>query len=260
MTTMCFVEIVERRLKKKPVPTSSEPPHDACVGSDNVEVQINETDETEEYNYSVEDETRSWRDKILYILGAIVIVGILGACLWNYYSSSQRAEKKIALADSLEKAHQDSIVHLRQIERAKQDSIYKAQQEEKEFLENFYKELDNHLGDEDEMILFRKHLTNRALSFLKDEYPYEDGCDECYATWMFTSEAGCDYDRFICRKIEQESENTFLVTNTWGYEHDSSFKTDYKVRLGIVKEGDSYKINTIENASEKEREHCRIRK
>ena len=69
---------------------------------------------------------------------------------------------------------------------------------------------------------------------------------------MFTNEGDCN--KLIERKIEQESENTFLVTNTWGYEENSSFKTVYKVRLGIVKEGGSYKIDTIINVNEEEQE------
>jgi hypothetical protein len=173
--------------------------------------------------------------------------------MWNYYSSSQKAEREIALRDSLEKARQDSIVQVRQMERAKQDSIYKAQQEEKVFLENFYSKI-NKLSWNDLEVYVRKYITKRALQDLIDGYAYECPEGNCLALWMFSYEAGGgDFDKLLERKIEQESDNTFLVTITWGCEDNSSFKQDYKVRLGIVKEGDSYKINTIVNVSEEER-------
>ena len=244
-----FCQNCGKKIAEDPMPTSTEPPHDADASNDDVEVQINETDETEELNYSVEDETRSWRDKILYILGAIVIVGVLGVCLWNYYSSSQRAERNIAL----EKVRQDSIEHVKQMERAKQDSIYKVQQEEKEFLQKFYIKVDI-LSWEELEIYVRKNITKNALQELLDGYDYECSDENCLALWMFSYEAGGDCDKLIDRKIEQESENTFLVTNTWGYEHDSSFKTNYKVRLGIIKSEGSYKIDSIEKVYSEEKQ------
>lgn len=247
-----FCQNCGKRIVEKPLQTSTEAPHDVSANRDNIEVQVNrnENNKTKEYDYNAS------REKNLYTIAGMIIIVALVACVWSYYSSSQRAEREIALADSIEKVRQDSIAqvrHARRMERAQQDSIYKAQQEEKEFLENFYKGLDN-CSDDRLLAYIQKNVTNRAFSFLKDEFPYEDGCDECYATWMFTYEAGGDYEKLLSRKIEKESDNTFLVTNTWGYEHDSSDKTDYKVRLGIVKEGDSYKINTIVNVSEEERE------
>ena len=132
-----------------------------------------------------------------------------------------------------------------------QESVDKSQQEEKEFLENFYDKMNN-LSWEDLEVYVRKNITKNALQDLIDGYDYDCPEENCLALWMFTNEGDCN--KLIERKIEQESENTFLVTNTWGYEENSSFKTVYKVRLGIVKEGGSYKIDTIINVSEEEQE------
>ena len=241
-----FCQICGKKIINRVVPSSSEQPHNADTSQDDLESQVNDIDKTEECN------TRTWRDNLFYIFGTVVIVCVLGACLWNYYFSSQRAERNIALADSLEEVRKDSIAHVRKMEKAIQDSIYKAQQEEKVFLEEFYRGLDN-CSNEELLAYVQENVTQRAFTYLKEECPYADDGDDCYATWMFTYEDGCDYDKFLSRRIEQVSDNTFLVTNIWGYEDDGSYKTDYKVRLGIVKDGNSYKIDTIINASEEER-------
>lgn len=137
-----------------------------------------------------------------------------------------------------------------------QEPVNKSQQEEKEFLENFYKGLDEYrLGEEKEEdleVYIRKNITKNALQNLIDGYDYECPEENCLALWMFTNEGDCN--KLIERKIEQESESTFLVTNTWGYEQNSSYKTNYKVRLVIVKEEGSYKIDTIINVNEEEHE------
>lgn len=201
-----------------------------------------------ESDYGFDNEPQAKSGKSLYFISVIVIICVVGVCIWNYYSSSQRAEREIALTESREKARHDSIMQVRMKERHKQDSIYITQQQEKKFLNTFYWELGN--CSQDGLLMYiQKNVTNRAFRYLKNEYPYEEVCDECYATWIFTREEGCDYDKLLSRKIEQESDNTFLVTNIWGYEHDGSYQTEYMVRLGIVKEGDSYKIDTIEKVN-----------
>lgn len=242
-----------KKIVEESVLTKAQPSHDADANRDNIEVKINENYETEEYNYSVEDETQTWRNKYLYIIGVIVIICVVGAGIWNYYSSNQRVEREIALADSLEKARQDSLMLARQMEIERQDSIDKVQREEKEFLEKFYKNLDYSKWEELGSYV-RKHITSNALQNLRDEYDYDCESGDCLALWLFSYMAGGDMDKELGRKIEQVSDNTFLVTTTWGYSEGPSSKYDYKVRLGIVKEGDSYKIDTIVNVEEEERE------
>ena len=59
-----------------------------------------------------------------------MVIGIVGACGWNYYSASKKAEEMVAYRDSVEKARQDSLAKAKQMEIARQDSILKTQQEE----------------------------------------------------------------------------------------------------------------------------------
>ena len=126
------------------------------------------------------------------------------------------------------------------------------QEEEKQFIEKFYADWKQD-ADGSDYAYVKKYITANALKTLKDEYDYE--CDgECLATWLFFYEAGGDMDSLLSRQIEPVSPNTFLVTNTWGYSEGSSDTYDYKIRLGIVKDGGSYKINSIVNVSREELE------
>lgn len=114
------------------------------------------------------------------------------------------------------------------------------QREQIQFLENFYNGFDN--PDEWDSHV-RMHVTKNALQILRDEYSY-DCDDDCLATWIFLYE-GDEGDEFKGRTIEPVSQNVFLVTNSWG---DESY-SDYKVKLGLVKDGDDYKIDNIERVS-----------
>jgi len=218
----------------------------------NVEVQANEIDRPEEYGNIVGNEIKTRRNKVPLGISIVVIIFIMGTIMWNYYSSKQREEREIALADSLEQARKDSLEQVRLMEIARLDSINKVQQEEKEFLEKFFKNLDYSNWDKLDSYV-RKHITRNALQNLRDGYEYDNGCVDCLALWMFSYRpGGGDLDKELGRKIEQVSDNTFVVTTTWGDSEDSSIKSDYKVRLSIVKEGDSYKIDTIVNVEEEE--------
>lgn len=125
-----FCQNCGKKIAEESVLTSTETLHDPGASRDGFEVQVNDSKEIG-YNNSVEDETRTWRDKILYILGAVVIIGGLGFSMWNYYSSNQRAERNIALADSLEKARQDSIKKAI-LEKSYKDSIEMVQKNKEE--------------------------------------------------------------------------------------------------------------------------------
>lgn len=126
------------------------------------------------------------------------------------------------------------------------------QEEEKQFIEKFYADWEQD-ADGSDYAYVKKHITANALKTLRDEYDYE--CDgECLATWLFFYEYGGDMDSLLNRQIEPVSPNTFLVTNTWGYSEGCQDTSDYKIRLGIVKEDGLYKINSIVNVSREERE------
>jgi hypothetical protein len=109
---------------------------------------------------------------------------------------------------------------------------------QKAFLEKFYQGLDNDLLDYN---LVKQNVTPKALQFLKDSYDYD--CEgECLATWVFLYEAGGDTGAIQERQIEMVEANTYDVKCVYeGYE--------YVVRLTLVAEGNTYKIDTIKTIS-----------
>ncbi len=201
------------------------------VGSDRL-------DDEEGYN--------PWKEYRIHIVGCILVALLLGGCWWYYKTSMDRAESDKAI-------QQESQRLALQKEKEKMDSIEKAQKEELLFVENFYKELEEYSDYEVMTSIIRKNVTDKALKTLKDEYDYECEDDDCLATWIFFYEAGTDLDSLYDRKIELVSKNTFLVTSSWGYSYDSYGRSDYRVRLGVVKEGTSYKIDKIVNVNMEER-------
>lgn len=197
-------------------------------------------EETKDLNYSyVEEEPKTWRDYKLPIFGGIFIVLFLGACWWYYSSSSIRAAKEKVIADSLEMVRQDSI---KRVEAKMEEEKEETDKEQhiaacKAFLEKFYAK-----GQDDNYI--RQNITNNALQILKDEYDYDCEDGDCLATWIFYYEAGSDFGTFEKRTIEVVDENTYIVGNY--YNNDEGDKYLYSVRIGIVKEGNFYKIDKIE--------------
>ena len=85
----------------------------------------------------------------------------------------------------------------------------------------------------------RKHVTPKALKILKDEYEYECDNGDCLATWLFSYEAGSDIGAMVSRTVNMKDENIFLVVTK--YED-----AEYEVRLSVINDGHSYKIDDIE--------------
>lgn len=109
------------------------------------------------------------------------------------------------------------------------------------FLENFYKGLDE---DQLDYAFVKKHTTSKAIQYLADNYDYDCDGNECLATWIFLYEGGGDTGPLKTRTFEMLNKTTCKVTQTYeGYEGQDYV---YIVKLGLVKYGDTYKINTIE--------------
>ena len=111
----------------------------------------------------------------------------------------------------------------------------------KSFLENFYKGLDEDLLD---YAFIKKHTTRKAIKYLADNYDYDCDTDECLATWIFLYEGGGDIGPLKTRTFEMLNKTTCKVTQI--YEVCDSQDYEYIVKLGLVRIGDNYKIDTIE--------------
>ena len=90
----------------------------------------------------------------------------------------------------------------------------------------------------------KKHITSKAEQYLKDAYDYECEDGDCMATWLFAYEGGGDVGTLRERSIEVVDANTYKVLSIYDQGDGEDYK--YGVKLGIVKEGDAYKIDTLE--------------
>ena len=167
---------------------------------------------------------------------------------YNEIKAAKIAREKF-VKDSLEQVRQDSI---KKAEAKMEEEKEAADKEQhiaacKAFLEKFFKGLDDS-NDLQEYV--KQNTTFKAQQFLKDEYDLEDDCSNCLATWMFTKESGTELGSFRERMIEMIDENTYQVISIYELDNAGQYTAyEYVVKIGIVKEGNFYKIDTIEKIS-----------
>jgi hypothetical protein len=171
--------------------------------------------------YEEEQPKSGFKKYLPYIIGGILLLGIVG------YFNSKNCEE----VNDNQSVVADSIV-VEDTEKNSEEEI----QAKKNFIETFYKGMEN---SNDYDVFVRKHVTSKALKILKDKYDYECDDGDCLAIWLFSYEAGSDIGAMVSRTINMKDENNFLVVTK--YED-----AEYEVRLSVVKDGDSYKIDDIE--------------
>ena len=117
----------------------------------------------------------------------------------------------------------------------------------KTFLENFYQGLEEVFGEEEDYLYVNEYLTPKAKQYLIDQYDYE--CDgECMAIWLFLYEGGGDVIGTCQRTIKPVDGLSYKITNTYYYEGEKNYQ--YRVKLGLVQDGDSFKIDSITKEGE----------
>ena len=118
-------------------------------------------------------------------------------------------------------------------------SAVHAQGEGKAFLERFYQKGAECWFDN---AFLKKHLTQNALKYLHDAYPYDDDSGEGLAMWLFYQEGGWDLGEFKEIKVDRLRENTYRVTCRSRFNDDTY---EYTVVFGLVKVGNAWKIDTM---------------
>lgn len=118
-------------------------------------------------------------------------------------------------------------------------SAVHAQGEGKAFLERFYQEGAECWFDN---AFLKKHLTQNALKYLHDAYPYDDDSGEGLAMWLFYQEGGWDLGEFKEIKVDRLRENTYRVTCRSRFNDDTY---EYTVVFGLVRVGNAWKIDTM---------------
>jgi len=118
-------------------------------------------------------------------------------------------------------------------------SAVHAQGEGKAFLERFYQEGAECWFDN---AFLKKHLTQKALKYLHDAYPYDDEAGDGLAMWLFYQEGGWDLGEFKEIKVDRLRENTYRVTCRSRFNEDTY---EYTVVFGLVRVGNAWKIDTM---------------
>ena len=118
-------------------------------------------------------------------------------------------------------------------------SAVHAEGEGKAFLERFYQEGAECWFDN---AFLKKHLTQNALKYLHDAYPYDDEAGDGLAMWLFYQEGGWDLGEFKEIKVDRLRENTYRVTCRSRFNDDTY---EYTVVFGLVKVGNAWKIDTM---------------
>ncbi len=171
-------------------------------------------------NTNLKEPDGGLRKYLPYIIGCVLILGLIGYCYSNYYLDNN---KDIQMTDSIT------------VDNRENDAEQEIQAK-KAFLEKFYKEK---LGkdQEDLYAYIKKNVTANGLKILKEQYDYD--CEgECLAVWLFDFEGG-DLGDFKSVKITPQDKNKFLVESKYEY-------GVYSVVLTVVKEGENYKIDEFE--------------
>jgi hypothetical protein len=112
--------------------------------------------------------------------------------------------------------------------------------DEKAFLEHFYQQLDE---DEDMETVVRQNVSANCLDWLKAMYDYDCESGDCIAFWLLTYNM-TDPGSLKERVIEPVAEHTFKVLMT--YDCGNGELYDYWLQLEVVKDGDAYKVNDVE--------------
>jgi hypothetical protein len=214
----------------KPIPQGSVCPHCGASVNDGDSFcqscgkSINEPQsESSSYEPTIneEDKNNGFKKYLPYIIGAFVLLMIIGYCSSNETSNNNNDAQ---VADSINVGVDN-------------DNSEQEIQAKKDFLEKFYNEKNGREQD-DEYAYIKKNVTANGLQNLKDLYDFE--CDgECLATWVFDYDSGSEIGDQKSRTITPQDENTFLVENKYEY-------ANYSVLLTVVKEDGVYKIDKIE--------------
>ena len=109
----------------------------------------------------------------------------------------------------------------------------------KAFLERFYQEGNECWFDNS---FLKKHLTQKALKYLHDAYPYDDETGDGLAMWLFYQEGGWDVGELKEVLVKEVADNTYSVTCHSAFNDDTY---EYTVTFGLIRVGSAWKIDTL---------------
>jgi hypothetical protein len=116
----------------------------------------------------------------------------------------------------------------------------------KSFLRTFYEEADQNYYDDDYV---RSNITKKAEKYLIDSYDVECQSHKCMATWLFYQEGNVDIGSLTECIVDAVDENTYRVTCVSSYMSGEYQEYRYTLLIGVVREGDSFKIDSLKMES-----------
>ena len=174
------------------------------------------------------------------IILAIKVFAILTLCVFVGTACTSRkkagADQRLqTLRDSLEKVTMSADERQKQAEWEQHIAACKA------FIETFYNGLEKSGYDNDYV---KQYVTPNAAQWLKEMYDYDCDGGDCMATWLFAYDI-TDPGDLKERTIAPIDDNTYKVVNAYTGAAEGDY--EYGVKLGLVKEGDTFKIDSIES-------------
>lgn len=90
------------------------------------------------------------------------------------------------------------------------------------------------------------HITPRAKQYLMERYDYECETGDCLAIWLFDHDKPLELGEMRSRVMEDLGDNMYRVTLYSDYEENGYDLYEYAIRIGLVKDDGTYKIDFIE--------------
>ena len=174
--------------------------------------------------------------KQLLSLTRLLSVIVLGAAVAACTSSGQTSADGADAVNLDSAAEAEATLNVDELTEEKLEQMNAG----KAFLEQFYKQLDD---AEDEEALIRANVSDDALQSLKDSYDYDCESGDCIAFWLLTYNM-TDPGVLKKRTVEAVDQKTFKVCMTYDCENGEWY--DYFLEIELVKEGENYKIDSIE--------------
>ena len=185
--------------------------------------------------------------RMRYIISAFLLTMML-VCNWGCEETPrQRGGRQTATADA-QKSVKDTAQKSDEMTEEEKKEAEKAQHIEacKTFLKNFYEEAEQNYYDDD---FIRSNITPKAEKYLVDHYDLECLSHKCMATWLFYQEGSVDVGSLMECIVDAIDENTYRVTCVSSYMSGEYQEYRYTLVIGIVKEGDSFKIDSLKTES-----------
>lgn len=185
--------------------------------------------------------------RVRYIIAAFMLTMLLVGS-WGCDETPRKRGGRQTVAADAKRSAKDTVQKTDKMTAEEKKEAEKAQYIEacKTFLKNFYEEAEQNYYDDD---FIRSNITPKAEKYLVDNYDLECLSHKCMATWLFYQEGSVDVGSLMECIVDAVDENTYRVTCVSSYMSGEYQEYRYTLVIGVVKEGDSFKIDSLKKES-----------